>query len=246
MRVLRRLVSVISLLCALAAFASGPAVQDNPKILMVVTEVESPGRLAPLLLRLKLAPSLGVQWTAGNIITGNRGQAALFELPNYAAAERLDRRLRSDWLALPAQQRPALQCRIYEYAPQQSYNNGHVPWREARAFSLYLVELNAGGTDDYREQQRLAAEYLAKAGVREEEWLGYALRFGTQTPANLFVTPMRGIEDLDLPPEQHGQVLPDEVDRERSKVLLRAIHAASLDIMVLRPDLSSMQEPPLR
>ena len=99
------------------------------------------------------------------------------------------------------------------------------------------MQLNAGGYDEYVEQQHIASEYLTKARIQNEEWLGYDQHYGPQSPAYVFVTPLRSLSDLDIT-EAHGPVLPEWVDRERDIVLLKAVASSSGSLIVVRPELS--------
>jgi hypothetical protein len=216
---------------------------DTPKIIEVITEqgpAPAGSGLEALLLKLKTQQNAGdLRWIGGTVIAGDLNRTvAIFKHPNYASLEQSNQAVHTAWESLPAAQRPALQSQVYEFTPEQTYNDGHVPWSEARAFVLYSVLLNAGGYDDYAEHQHIAAEYVAKAKIENEEWLGFSQHFGSHDPAYILVTPMRSISDLDIVVD-HSNVLPGWVDRLRATVLQKAIMSSSTTLVVVRPELGS-------
>ena len=128
--------------------------------------------------------------------------------------------------------------RVYEFTPDQSYNDGYVKWAEAQAFVLTFHDLTAGGYDEYVEQQHIASEYLKKAQIPDEEWLGFSQHCGAGAPISyVYVTPLRSLAMIDsaIP---HDNPLPPEVDRARDAVLLKSVASMSITLVTLRPDLS--------
>jgi hypothetical protein len=99
-----------------------------------------------------------------------------------------------------------LQSRVYEFTPEQAYNDSHVPWSEARVFVFLSVRLTKGGYDDCMEQRHVASEYLTKTKSQNEEWLGYSQHYGPDYPAYVFVAPLRSLSDLDITAAQKRMV----------------------------------------
>ncbi len=227
----------------LAAAAMGQTKSDAPKIIEVVTEASAPqgtGGLAAILARLKAQPNRGdLRWVGGVFVTGDLNRAiAIFEHSDYASLNQSSQALHAAWESLPAGQRPVLQSNIYDFTPEQTYNDGHVPWWQARAFGLYTERLNWGAYDEYVEHTHLAADYLAKAKIHNEEWLGYSQHYGPQSPTYLYVTPLRSTSDLDLT-EERGQIFPVGWIAGRVAMLLKAVASSSTDLIIVRPDLSN-------
>ena len=234
--------AVVFFLFLLAATAMGQTKSDTPKIIEIVTEAiasQGTGGLESVLIKLKSQSNHGdLRWLGGTFVTGDANRAiAIFEHSNYASLQQSHQALHTAWESLPGGQRPVLQVSVYDFTPEQTYNDGHVPWWEARAFGLYSVHLNTGGYDDYVEQQHIAVEYLLKAKIKNEEWLGYTQHYGPQSPGYIYVTPLRSTSDLDIT-EDRPQIFPAWVDRGRDAVLLKAVASSSIDLVLVRPELS--------
>jgi hypothetical protein len=234
---------LVAAVLATAVVCASQTTSDSPKIIEIITEQGSlPGGsgLEALLRNLKAQQNSGeLRWIGTTVIAGDLNHTvAIFEHTNYASLQQSNQAVHAAWESLPAGQRPTLQSRVYNFSPEQSYNDGHVPWSQARAFKLASVQLNVGGYDEYVEQQRVASEYLAKARIQNEEWLGYDQQYGPQYPAYMFVTPLRSLSDLGIT-EAHGPILPEWVDRARSVVLLKSVSTNSISLILVRAELSS-------
>jgi hypothetical protein len=232
------------LLLGVAATCVSQSKSDTPRIIEVITEEGVPAEglgLKAVLLRMKSQPASDLHWIGAEVIAGDLNHAvAIFPHENYASLQQSRTAIHSAWESLPPSQRPKLVSRVYEFTPDQAYNDGHVRWSEAHAFGLLFVQLSAGEYDEYVYQQHLASEYLVKAQIHNEEWLGYDLHYGPESPAYLFVTPLRSIADLDIS-EPHGPILPELVDRARSQVLLKAVKNNSVSLIQVQPELSHVQ-----
>jgi hypothetical protein len=233
---------LLATVLAIAVASVSQTRSDTPRIIEIITE-QGPSSggsgLEALLLKLKTQQGSGdLRWIGATVIAGDLNHTvAIFEHNNYASVQQSNEAVHAAWENVPAGQRPTLQSRVYEFTPEQTYNDGHVRWSEARAFVLFSVQLNAGGYDEYVEQQHIASEYLTKAKIQNEEWLGYDQHYGPEAPAYVYVTPLRSLSDLDIT-EAHGPVLPEWVDRGRDIVLLKAVASSSGSLIVVRPELS--------
>jgi hypothetical protein len=238
------LLTIAVLTWAAVAFAQVKEVRsDTPKIIEVITEEDPSATDSGLeaILQLVKTHSNGLRWIAATITAGEdlNHTVAIFEHDDYASLQKSSEAIHAAWMGLPAMsRRPKLQSRVFQFASKQSYNDGLVLWKDAHAFTMYTVRLRTGATDEYSDQQRIAAEYLTKAKIPDEEWLGFAARYSPEVPAYLFLTPLRALDDLDKS-VLHGDVLPEEVDRARGVALLKAVQSSSLSLLLIRPDLSS-------
>jgi hypothetical protein len=233
---------LLATVLAIAVASVSQTQSDTPRIIEIITE-QGPSSggagLEALLLKLKTQRTSDLRWIGATVIAGDLNHTvAIFKHTNYASVQQSNQAVHTAWESLPTGQRPTLQSCVYEFTPEQAYNDGHVLWSEARAFVLLSVLLNGGGYGEYVEQQHVASEYLTKAKIQNEEWLGYSLHYGPNHPAYVFVTPLRSLSDLDIT-EAHGPILPDWVDRGRDLVLQKAVAASSISIVLVRPELSS-------
>ena len=184
----------------------------------------------------------GLRWIGATVVAGELNHSVgIFAYADFASLARGADAMHSAWKILPEAARPQLKSHVYQLTPEQSYNDGHVLWKEAGAFVLYFTELASGAYDDYAEQQKIAASYLAKAHVQDEEWVGFSMRFGHGAPGYVFVTPLRSVAELDSI-ASHGDVLPPEVDKARSAVLLRAIKSDAFLLVRVRAEISQFGE----
>jgi hypothetical protein len=215
---------------------------DTPKLIEVVSDDDAPDgtRLAALLTALRGTPrARDLRWIAASTASGALNQTvAFFEYADLASAQRGQDIRHAVWQGLPAAIRPRLYARLWQFAPDQSFGNGLVPWSNAGALTILSVKTSMGGNDDYADQQQLAAQLLTKAHVTDEEWLGYRLRYGADYPAFMFVALFHSVAALDSA-VFHGEVLPPVVDREREAALRQDVVGASWTLFVIRPELSS-------
>jgi hypothetical protein len=220
-----------------------PTTSDTPKLIEVITVADASAdasRFEQFLTALRTAPAAsGLRWIGTTALTGMIGQPlAIFEYSDLESLRRATEVRALAMQAMPAEARPRLRSRVYELAPAQTFNDGLVPWGAAHAWVLYTVHLTAGGTDDYEVQQHIAAGYLRRAHVTDEEWIGFHMRYGSDLPGYVFVTPLRSVADLDAA-VSHSDVLPPDVDRKRDIILREAIVNSDITLLVTRPELSS-------
>jgi len=224
--------------------AAQQSASRNPKVIEVITEGSgspSKGGLRSLLNGLAQHSKEDAHWIATKMIAGELAQSMMIVFhDNYQDISKTNRVIRAEWERLPASSRPNLQSRVFEVREDVSYNSSHIPWGRATAYSLSLVKLRRGGTDEYTEQQKLAAQLLTAAHVQEEEWIGYQAQFGEGVPAFLFVTPMRSVADLDIDLSGvHGNLFTPEQDRKRSEVLREAVVGNTAYLVEVEPALSN-------
>lgn len=236
------LMAAVSVGSAVCVSQTSQTRTDTPKIIEIVTE-QTPSAaesgMKALLLKLKAQHSADLHWIGATVIAGDLNRTvAIFQHANYASVQQSSQAMHAAWESLAPAQRPVLQSHVYAFTPDQSYNDGHVSWADARAFVLLSVSLSTGGYDDYAEQQQVASEYLVKAKIQNEEWLGFSQHYGPEYPAYLFVTPLRSVSDLDIT-ENHGPILPEWVDRGRDTVLLKSVKSNSVDLLLVDRQLSS-------
>jgi hypothetical protein len=239
----RALAWAIVAIPSLSAVAPGQSKTDTPKVIEMITDDDSSGdgsRIGALLTAMRAAgPTRELHWIAATPLSGRLNQTiALFEYNDLASVQRGHDIRQAIWHGLPAASRPRLRSQIWQLAPDQSFGDGLTPWSAAKALTLYYVNTSSGGYDEYAEQQQLAAQLLTKANVKDEEWLGYSLRFGTDFPAFVFIDPIKSIASLDSAPS-HADVLPPPVDRNRDAVLRESIVGSTMTVVVIRPELGS-------
>lgn len=217
---------------------------DTPKFIEFLTDDDAApdgARMAGLLAALRAsATARDLHWIATSTLTGTLNQTiAIFKYTDLASVQRAHDVTQGVWQALPERTRPRLHSRVFELAPDQTFGDGLVPWSKATAFSLYSVSVSSGGYGEYADQQQLAAQLLTKAHVTDEEWLGYTVRYGPETPVFIFITPLRSVASLDSS-VSHADVLPPPVDRARDVALRESVLGSSQTLVVVRSELGSL------
>jgi hypothetical protein len=235
---------VVFLISAAALFGQDPAKAPYPKILLVISDsAEEPeGRtgLEAVLSRMKGQRPQGLRWIGAQAVAGELGKTvAMFLLDRYGDTIGVIEKINATSKSFPEAQRPILRSTIYELDGEASFDGSKIPWNEATAFAFNHVLLRRGTPDAYREQQVIAAQLLTRAKVNDEVWIGYQLRFGAQTPAYLFVTPMRGIGDLDVDMSGRQQLFTPEQDRARVDALRLSVISDMHEILTVRKEISS-------
>ena len=94
--------------------------------------------------------------------------------------------------------------------------------------------MRRGTTDAYVAEQRLAADLLRKAQIKDEEFVAYAREFGGDTPAFMFLTPMRSLADLDIDLRAaHDNLFTPEQDQHRAAGLREAVRSNESMLLVV-------------
>jgi hypothetical protein len=228
------------------AFSQRSAGVSYPKILLIVsdpmTECEGRSGLEKVLRKLKSERSPQSRWIATEVVAGNMRKAvALFPLSKFAEASDVLERIETAVRTLPQDQQPNLHSTMYQLDTDASFDGSEIPWNQATAFAVNYVTLRRGTPDVYRDQQVLAARLLSRAKVNDEVWIGYALRFGEQSPGYLFVSPLRSLEDLDVDMSGRGSLFTPEQDKTRAEALRLSVISDRQKILRVQKELSSLE-----
>jgi hypothetical protein len=212
---------MIRLLLCLAIAA--PAAADPPPKLMAMFVHDGGARAAAVRTALR---DSGLSWIGCRTVAGQTDRAVTFAFfRDHAQIASLKPVLNAI---------PNVRSFIFAFSSAMSYNAERIPFSEAKAFGVSLWYVRRGTTDAYVAEQKLAADLLRKAAIKDEEFVAYSLEFGGEVPAFLFLTPMRSLGDLDVDlSAAHENLFTEEQDRHRAAVLERAVRSNESMLLVV-------------
>ena len=208
------------------AIATSMAAEEPPKLIAVLTHDAAKGAAVRTALR-----GAGIHWLSCRTIGGDMDKLVTIAF------------VRDHAQLATLKPVPGVRSAIYRYSRTMSYNVERLGLSKASAIGASIQYVRRGTTDAYVAEQTLAADLLRKAQVKEEEFIAYALEFGGETPAFLFLTPMRSLADIDIDlSAAHENLFTPEQDQHRAAVLKESVRVNESMLLAVDRDASNSGE----